>query len=154
MKQIKAGKAAKGFVGEFKEFISRGNVVDMAVGIIIGTAFTAIVNSLVKDVIMPFIGFLIGGMNFDELRWVLSPAAGEQAEVAIGYGLFIQRIIDFLIIAFVVFCMVKIINRLRRKKEEKPVEEKPVEPAAEVLLLTEIRDLIKKTQGQDTTTEL
>ena len=137
-----------GFISEFKEFISRGNVVDMAVGIIVGTAFTAIVNSLVKDVIMPFVGFLIGGMHFDELKWVLSPAVGETAEVAIGYGAFLQNVIDFLIIAFVVFCMVKLINRLRRKKQApKPAE--PPKPAPEVELLTEIRDLLR-IQGQDT----
>ena len=108
---------AKGFWGEFKQFISRGNVIDMAVGVIIGTAFTAIVNSLVKEVIMPFVGWLIGGINFSDFKIVLSPAVGETPEVAILYGSFLNQIINFLIIAFVVFVMVKAINSLHRKKE-------------------------------------
>lgn len=129
-------------IGEFKEFISRGNVVDMAVGIIIGSAFTAIVTSLVNDVIMPAVGNLIGGRGFADYKWVLTPAAGDIAETAIYYGAFIQKIIDFLLISLVVFAMVKLINALRRKKEEKPAQ--PPKPSDEVLLLTEIRDLLKK----------
>lgn len=134
---------AKGFWGEFKQFISRGNVMDMAVGVIIGTAFTAIVNSLVKEVIMPFVGWLIGGINFSDFKIVLSPSVGETPEVAILYGSFLNQIINFLIIAFVVFVMVKAINSLHRKKEtEKPAE--PAAPPADIALLTEIRDLLKK----------
>ena len=134
---------AKGFWGEFKQFISRGNVMDMAVGVIIGTAFTAIVNSLVKEVIMPFVGWLIGGINFSDFKIVLSPAVGETPEVAILYGSFLNQIINFLIIAFVVFVMVKAIKSLHRKKEtEKPAE--PAAPPADIALLTEIRDLLKK----------
>lgn len=132
---------AKGFIKEFKEFISKGNVIDLAVGIIIGSAFTAIVNSLVKDLIMPGIGYLIGGLKFDQYKWVLAPATEEVAEVAITYGNFIQQSVDFLIIAFVVFVMVKAINSFRRKEEPK-VEAPKI--SDEVKLLTEIRDLLKK----------
>lgn len=133
-------------IGEFKEFISRGNVVDMAVGIIIGSAFTAIVTSLVNDVIMPAVGYLIGGRGFADYKWVLTPAVGDVAETAVCYGAFIQKIIDFLLIALVVFAMVKLINVLRRKKEEKPAE--PPKPSSETLLLTEIRDLLKEQQSK------
>lgn len=131
----------QGFIKEFKEFISKGNVIDLAVGIIIGSAFTAIVNSLVKDIIMPGIGFLIGGLNFNEYKFVLSLATETTPEVAILYGSFIQQVIDFLIVAFVVFIMVKGINSFRRKKEE--IKEEP-KKSEEVVLLTEIRDLLKK----------
>lgn len=135
----------KGFIAEFKEFISRGNVIDMAVGVIIGGAFTTIVNSLVNDVIMPFLGLIIGGINFSELKIVLTAAAGDTPETAIMYGSFIQNIINFLLIALVVFTMVKIINRFRRKKEEPAPEPAPEpEPPEEVLLLREIRDSLKK----------
>ena len=115
----------KKFMAEFKEFISRGNVVDMAVGVVGGSAFTAIVNSLVKDVIMPFIGWLIGGIDFSQFKIVLAPAVGDTPEVAILYGTFI--------------------NQLRRKKEEEPEPEPeaPAEPPVDVQLLTEIRDLLK-----------
>lgn len=135
----------KGFIAEFKEFISRGNVIDMAVGVIIGGAFTTIVNSLVNDVIMPFLGLIIGGINFSELKIVLTAASGDTPETAIMYGSFIQNIINFLLIALVVFTMVKIINRFRRKKEEPEPEPAPEpEPPEEVLLLREIRDSLKK----------
>ena len=143
----------KNFVNEFKAFISRGNVVDMAVGVIVGSAFTAIVNSLVKDVVTPCIGVLTGGVDFTQMKYVITPGTEEVAEVAILYGNFIQAIINFLIIAFVVFCMVKMINSMRKKMEEaakKAEEEAPAEPpappapSAEVVLLTEIRDLLKK----------
>ncbi|MBQ5754431.1 MAG: large-conductance mechanosensitive channel protein MscL [Oscillospiraceae bacterium] len=135
----------KKFMAEFKEFISRGNVVDMAVGVVVGSAFTAIVNSLVKDVIMPFIGWLIGGVDFSQFKIVLAPAVGETPEVAILYGTFINQIINFLILAFVVFTVVKLINQLRRKKEEEPEPEPeaPAEPPVDIQLLTEIRDLLK-----------
>ena len=140
----------KKFMDEFKAFISRGNVVDMAVGVIVGSAFTAIVNSLVKDVVTPFIGVLTGGVDFTQMKYVITPAVGETPEVAILYGNFIQAIINFLIIAFVVFCMVKMINSLRakmeeaKKKEEEAAPAEPPKPSEEVLLLTEIRDLLKK----------
>jgi len=139
----------KGFIAEFKEFISRGNVMDMAVGVIIGGAFTSIVNSLVNDVIMPFLGLIIGGINFSELKIVLSPAVGDIPETAILYGKFLQNIINFLLIAVVVFAIVKIINNFRRKNEEaapapEPEPEPEPEPSEEVLLLREIRDSLKK----------
>lgn len=133
------------FINEFKEFISRGNVIDMAVGIIMGTAFTAIVNSLVNQVVMPFIGFLIKGVNFTDLKIILSPAEGAAEEVAIHYGSFIQNIISFIIVSFVVFCMVKFINLLRRKEAiEEAIEEAAETTPEETLLLREIRDLLKK----------
>ena len=140
----------KKFMDEFKAFISRGNVVDMAVGVIVGSAFTAIVNSLVKDVVTPCIGVLTGGVDFTQMKYVITPATEEVAEVAICYGNFIQAIINFLIIAFVVFCMVKMINTMRKKMEEQKKKEEeaappaPPAPSAEVVLLTEIRDLLKK----------
>ena len=140
----------KKFMDEFKAFISRGNVVDMAVGVIVGSAFTAIVNSLVKDVVTPFIGVLTGGVDFTQMKYVITPAVGETPEVAILYGNFIQAIINFLIIAFVVFCMVKMINSMRakmeeaKKKDEEAEPAEPPKPSEEVLLLTEIRDLLKK----------
>ena len=113
----------KKFMDEFKAFISRGNVVDMAVGVIVGSAFTAIVNSLVKDVVTPFIGILTGGVEFTQMKYVIAPAVGETPEVAILYGNFIQAIVNFLIIAFVVFCMVKMINTMRAKMEAQKKKE-------------------------------
>jgi len=140
-------------LGEFKKFITRGNVIDMAVGIIVGTAFTAIVNSLVKDILMPFIGLIIGGISFVDLKVVITAATETTAEVAINYGTFIQKIIDFLIIALVVFFIVRTINRMRerleaRRKVEEAIKEAspppmPVVPA-DIVLLTEIRDLLEK----------
>ena len=137
----------KGIVAEFKEFITRGNVMDMAVGIIIGGAFTAIVTSLVNDLLMPVIGVLFGGLDFSTLKYVVR-AADEAAgieEAAIKYGSFIQAIVDFLLIAVVIFLMVKGINKMRRKKEEPATAPAPdPEPSEEVKLLTEIRDALKK----------
>lgn len=136
----------KKFFAEFKEFISRGDVVSMAVGIIVGSTFTAIVNSLVKDIITPFIGVLTGGANFGERYW-------EIGEAQIMYGSFIQAIINFLITAFVLFCVVKAMNTMKALTEKKKAEEeaaKAEEPAApaptpeDIVLLTEIRDLLKK----------
>ena len=134
----------KKFFAEFKEFISRGDVVSMAVGIIVGSTFTAIVNSLVKDIITPFIGVLMGGANFGELCWTIG-------EAQIMYGSFIQAVINFLITAFVLFCVVKAMNTMKKLSEKKEEEEaKPEEPAApapvpeDIVLLTEIRDLLKK----------
>ncbi len=134
-----------GFIAEFKEFVSRGNVVDMAVGVVVGTAFTGIVNSLVKEIIMPFIGWLIGGIDFSDFRFVLKAAEGETPEVAILYGNFINQVINFFILAFVVFTVVKVLNAFKRKKEEvAEIAEAAAEPSEEVVLLTEIRDLLKK----------
>ena len=137
----------KGIVTEFKEFITRGNVMDMAVGIIIGGAFTAIVTSLVNDLLMPVIGALFGGIDFSTLKYVVR-AADEAAgieEAAIKYGSFIQAIVNFLLIAIVIFLLVKGINKMRRKKEEPaPAPAPDPEPSEEVKLLTEIRDALKK----------
>ena len=132
----------KGFVEEFKQFIARGNVLDMAVGIIIGTAFTGIVNSLVQGIIMPVIGFFIRGIDFSAFKIVLQPAVGDAAEVAITYGVFIQQIVHFLIVAIVVFAIVKLLNRMHKKKEAEPPEE--AQPSEEVQLLIEIRDALNK----------
>ena len=137
----------KGIVAEFKEFITSGNVMDMAVGIIIGGAFTAIVQSLVNDLLMPIIGAIFGGIDFTSLKYVIR-AADEAAgieEAAIRYGSFIQAIVNFLLIAIVIFLLVRGLNKLRRKKEEPAPEPAPdPEPSEEVKLLTEIRDALKK----------
>jgi large conductance mechanosensitive channel len=126
---------------EFKEFAIKGNVVDMAVGIIVGAAFGKIVSSFVGDVVMPPIGVMLGGVDFSDLAYVLKEAVGEAPAVAIAYGKFIQTVIDFTIIAFAIFVAVKVINSLKRKEEESP--ETPPKPSAEEVLLTEIRDLLK-----------
>ncbi len=137
----KQGKIA----GEFKEFISRGNVVDMAVGIIVGSAFTRIVNSLVQDLVTPLIGYLIKGINFTQIMYTFPDTIGTEAEVSLRYGAFAQTVIDFLLISLVVFLMVKLLNRLRRKKEaEKPVPPPEPKHSDEAVLLTEIRDLLKE----------
>lgn len=129
-------KKSKGIVAEFKEFISKGNVLDMAVGLIIGTAFTGIVTSLVNDIFTPLIGIIIGGINFAGICIKLGDAT-------LNVGLFLQAIINFLLTAACVFIVVKTINRFRRKKDEKPA---PPKPTKEELLLTEIRDLLKEQQ--------
>jgi large conductance mechanosensitive channel len=126
---------------EFRDFIARGNVVDLAVGVIIGGAFGAIVKSLVDQIIMPPIGLLTGGVDFAALKWVLKPAAGKVAEVAIGYGPFINTIIQFIIVALAIFLMVKAVNSLRREEAKAPAE--PEAPTTSEALLTEIRDLLK-----------
>lgn len=132
-----------GFAAEFKQFIARGNVMDMAVGVIIGGAFGKISTSLVNDIIMPVISMLTGGISFDDWKIVLREAVGETA-VSINYGTFLATILDFLIIAFAVFCMIKAINAFHRKKEEAPAEPPaPPAPSKEEVLLTEIRDLLK-----------
>lgn len=129
-------------IKEFKEFIARGNVMDLAVGVIIGGAFGKIITSLVDDILMPIIGILLGGVNFSELKYVITPAAGEVAESAIFYGQFIQSLIDFLIIAFSIFMIVKALNKMKRPK---PIEVEVVEePSTEEILLTEIRDLLRE----------
>lgn len=137
-------KEKKGFVAEFKEFISRGSVIDLAVGVIIGGAFTAIVTSLVNDIIMPVIGLLFGGIDFTGLRYVITPAAGDTPEAAIYYGNFIQSIVNFLLIALVIFTVIRLINSFRRKQEKPAPESAPAKPSEEVLLLREIRDLLSK----------
>jgi len=128
---------------EFKAFAMRGNVLDMAVGIVIGGAFGKIVSSLVSDVIMPPIGWLTGGIDFSAMKWIIKPADDSDpkhklAEVAINYGSFINTIITFVIVAFAIFMLIKMVNRLQKKQEAAPAA-----PAADVQLLTEIRDLLK-----------
>lgn len=132
------------FIKDFKEFAVRGNVVDMAVGIIIGAAFGKVVSSLVSDVFMPPLGWIIGGVDFSDLAIVLPEIIEGKGEVSIMYGQFIQTILDFTIVAFAIFMMIKVINRLKKKEEEKPAEEPA--PTKEELLLTEIRDLLKQQQ--------
>ena len=127
---------------EFKAFAMKGNVIDMAVGIIIGAAFGKIVSSFVADVIMPPIGLLLGGVDFTNRAITLKAAEGDAPAVLLKYGVFINTLIDFLIIAFAIFMAIKAINSLKKKEEEKPAT--PPEPPADVKLLTEIRDLLKK----------
>lgn len=139
----------KKFLQEFKEFAMRGNMIDMAVGIIIGGAFGKIVSSLVADVIMPPLGLLIGGVDFSDLAITLKHATGDDPAVMLRYGAFIQTVIDFLIIAFAIFMMVKGINALRRKQEAVPAPAAPPAPSAEEKLLAEIRDLLKQKGSRD-----
>ena len=134
----------KKFLSEFKEFALRGNVLDMAIGVVIGGAFGKITTSLVNDIIMPLISMLTGGIDFSSWKWVLKAAEGDAAEVAVNFGSFVAVVLDFIIIAFAVFCMVKAINKFHKKKEEAPAA--PPEPSAEEKLLTEIRDLLKEKQ--------
>ena len=131
-----------GMMKEFKAFAMRGNVMDMAVGIIIGAAFGKIVSSLVADVVMPPIGLLVGGVNFTDLSLVLREAAGETAAVTLNYGVFLQTLLDFVIVAFAIFLMIKGMNTLSRKKAQAPAA--PPAPSAEEVLLGEIRDLLKQ----------
>lgn len=138
--------AKTGLLQEFKEFALKGNVVDMAVGVVIGGAFGKIVSSLVADVIMPPIGYITGGVNFSDLKYVMEAAkvdatGAEVAEVAINYGAFLQTILDFLIIAICIFSVIKAMNSLKKKEEEAP--EAPAAPSNEEVLLSEIRDLLK-----------
>jgi len=136
-----------GMVSEFKEFALRGNVVDLAVGVVIGAAFGKIVASLVNDIIMPIIGNLVGGVNFNQLSYELQAASvdaagAEVAAVLVKYGAFIQTIVDFTIVAFAIFMAVKVMNSLKRKRVEEPAA--PAAPSEEVQLLTEIRDALKR----------
>lgn len=133
----------KKFFQEFKEFAMRGNVLDMAVGVILGGAFGKITASLVNDVFMPLIGMLIGGVDLGKLNIVLKPATDTAEAVTLGIGTFLTTIIDFVLVAFVIFLMIKTINRFRRKKEEEPALEEPKGPTTEELL-AEIRDLLKE----------
>ena len=135
-----------GMISEFKEFAMRGNVIDLAVGVVIGGAFGKIVSSLVDQIVMPPIGMLTGGIDFSQLKWVLKPAdvsdpAHKVAEVAIQYGAFINTLIQFIIIAFAIFLVIKAINRLSRKAPPAPAA--PAPPPEDVLLLREIRDSLK-----------
>lgn len=130
-----------GWISEFKTFAMRGNVVDMAVGIIIGAAFGKIVSSLVADVVTPPLGLLIGGVDFSDLAVTLKAATDSAPAVTLTYGKFIQTTFDFIIVAFAIFLLVKGINSLKRKEEEKPAA--PPAPSNEEVLLTEIRDLLK-----------
>ena len=136
------------FITEFKEFISKGNVMDMAVGMIVGAAFTAIVTSLVNNILMPALGMITGQIDFSDLKIILQAAVKDEAgeiitpEVAIGYGAFINSVISFLLIALSIFILIKVIGSFKRKKKEEPKEEEP-KPDPQIELLTEIRDLLK-----------
>ena len=131
---------------EFKKFISRGSVIDMAVGLIMATYFGAIVKSLVNDIIMPPVGMLLGGVDFSSLKFIIQEAQGEQAEIALQYGLFINTIFTFLIVSFAIFMVVKTYNKMQDKMQKKEEEVKKTDPipTKEEVLLTEIRDLLKK----------
>ena len=132
-------------VKEFREFIARGNVIDLAVGVIIGGAFGKIVSSLVDDVVMPPIGLLTGGIDFSDMKLILKPGdeAAKIPEVAIQYGVFINTLIQFIIVAFVIFLMVKLVNSLRRQEAAAPAPAAPPAPTPTESLLVEIRDLLK-----------
>lgn len=127
---------------EFKEFAIKGNAVDMAVGIVVGAAFGKIVSSFVNDVVMPPIGLLIGGVDFNKLTYTLKEASGDIAAVAISYGKFIQTVLDFVIIAFVIFMVIRAINSQKRKQEE--VVPPPPGPSKEEVLLSDIRDILQE----------
>ena len=133
-----------GMVSEFKEFVSRGNVVDLAVGVVIGAAFGKIVTALVNGIVMPLVGVALGGVSVSEWKYVITPASvdaagAEVAEVAVQYGMLIQTAIDFVLIALVIFLFLKAYNRMQKKAEEAPAA-----PAEEVLLLREIRESLKR----------
>ncbi len=130
------------FIQEFKQFAMRGNVIDLAVGVVIGGAFGKIVNSLVADIITPPLGLVIGGVDFSNLTINLNSPIGDLKPVTINYGKFLQASLDFIIIAFALFLIIRTVNRLQKKEEEKPAP--PPEIPADVKLLTEIRDLLKK----------
>lgn len=149
MEKKKAVEKSKGFIKEFGEFIKKGNVVDMAVGVVIGSAFGAIVTSLVNDIIMPLISLITGGLDFsnwfvalDGNKYATLEEATTAGAATLNYGNFISLVINFIIVAFCIFLVVKAMNRFKRKEEEKPAEE-PAKPE-DVVLLTEIRDLLKK----------
>lgn len=136
---------------EFKEFAMRGNVIDMAVGVVIGAAFGKIISSLVDDIIMPLVGVVTGGINFTDYKWVIQKAVIDgqtqevlKPEVTMNWGSWVQTIVDFLIVAFCIFVAIKAINQLKRKQEEAPTPAPAPEPTKEEVLLTEIRDLLKE----------
>ena len=138
-----------GFFAEFRKFVARGNVMDLAVGVIIGGAFSKITPSLVNDIIMPGFSVLLGGINFSDWKWVLKPATDTTEAITINYGAFLSAVLDFFILAFVIFCMMKAINTLHDrmvKKAEATPPPPPPEPSAEEKLLAEIRDLLKEQQ--------
>ena len=144
---MSAKEKGKGFLHEFKEFIARGNVLDLSVGVIIGGAFSTITSSLTSDVIMPIVSIFLGGVDFSAMSIPLPNLFGVVSDTpnTLNYGNFLNAVINFLIMAFVVFCIVKAFNRLRRKKEEAPAAPAaPPEPSAEEKLLAEIRDLLKE----------
>lgn len=137
------------FLKEFKEFAMRGNVIDMAVGVVIGAAFGKIISSLVDDIIMPLVGVATGGMNFTDYKWVIQKAVIDSQtqevltpEVSMNWGSWVQTLVDFIIVAFCIFVAIKAMNQLKRKKEEAPAP--APEPTKEEVLLTEIRDLLKE----------
>lgn len=139
------------FFKEFKEFAMRGNVIDMAVGVVIGGAFGKIITSLVNDIIMPLVGVLTGGINFTDYKWVIQKAMIDSTtqevitpEVVVGWGIWIQTVVDFLIVAFCIFLAIKGINQLKRKETETPAPAPAPEPSNEEKLLAEIRDLLKE----------
>lgn len=135
---------------EFKEFAMKGNVIDMAVGVVIGAAFGKIVSSLVDDIIMPLVGVATGGMNFTDYKWVIQDAVAQgteiiKPEVTMNWGAWVQTIVDFLIVAFCIFIAIKFMNKMRRNKEEEAAAPAPApEPTKEEVLLTEIRDLLRR----------
>ena len=129
-------------MSEFRDFAMRGNVVDMAVGIVIGGAFGKIVSSFVNDVLMPPIGMALGGVDFSDLAMTLKEASGDVAAVTLNYGAFIQTVVDFVIIAFAIFMVIKAMNNLKKKEEEAPAE--PPAPPRQEVLLEEIRNLLAK----------
>lgn len=131
-----------GFIKEFKEFAVKGNMIDLAIGIIIGGAFGKIVSSLVNDIIMPPLGLLIGGVDFADKTWVLKEALGESPAVVMNWGLFLNNVLDFVIVAFTIFVVIKQMNRLKKKEEEEKVEKE--KHPTQIELLTEIRDSLKK----------
>lgn len=141
-------KKGSKFISEFKEFALKGNVLDLAVGVVIGTAFNKIVSSLVNDIIMPPIAAITGGVNFKSLSYVIKPASGEVEAITLNYGMFIQNIVDFLIIALSIFVFIKVIAKLNRdkKQEEAVVPEEP-KLTMDQELLVEIRDLLKQNKS-------
>ena len=130
-----------GMAKEFKEFAMKGNMLDMAIGIVIGAAFGKIVSSVLADVLMPPLGLLLGGVNFAALKLTLKEAAGDTAAITLNYGAFLQTVVDFVIVAFAIFLMIKGVNSMRKKREEAPAA--PAPPPNQEVLLAEIRDLLK-----------
>ena len=140
-------KKTTGFFAEFRKFVARGNVMDLAVGVIIGGAFSSITNSLVNDIIMPVFSVMLGGINFSDWKWVLKVATDTTEAITVNYGAFLSAVLNFFILAFAIFCMVKAINTLHDcmvKKAEAAPPPPPPEPSAEEKLLTEIRDLLRE----------
>ena len=137
----------KAFFREFRAFASRGNVIDLAVGVVIGSAFSAITTSLVNDIVMPAFSVLLGGINFSDWKWVLRPATDTAEAITVNYGAFLSAVLDFFILAFVIFCMVKALNTLHDRMVKRAQEEAPPPPPApsrEEKLLEEIRDLLRE----------